>query len=326
MNPYIVADIGGTNARFGIADEQGITNTHTFACNAFDSFEDVFTAYLETSNCNDIKHAAIAIATHVSDDNVEFTNLPWAFSISAIAKRHHFKHFKALNDLAASAIAIPLLNESQTIKICDNKEVPMSAKALLAAGTGLGMSGLLPNGDTWIPIEGEGGHISICATTKFEHELLTLLYRKHGFVSAEMILSGRGLTHLHTTIANVKGLEINKLAPADIVAKGISGKDEHCELVLNTYCGFLGSVAGDLALVLGAQNGVYIGGGIVNHMRDFFVKNTHFREHFINKGQKENYMKNIPIHLISDTQTGLLGAHESRKHIYKNIGFTWSAD
>ena len=326
MNPYIVADIGGTNARFGIASEQGVNDVQVFPCNAFESFENVFAAYFETLNNKSIKHAAIAIATHVSDDEVEFTNLPWAFSISRVAKKHGFEKFKVLNDLAASAISIPLLNENQTIKICNNNEVPMSSKALIAAGTGLGMSGLLPTGETWMPVAGEGGHMSLCATTKFEYELLKLLFLKHGYVSAEMVLSGRGLTNLHAAVAKINGEALNDLLPAEIVTKGVSGEDKHCELVLNTYCGFLGSVAGDLALILGAQNGVYIGGGIVNHMRDFFVKNTHFMKHFINKGQKENYMKKIPIHMISDTQIGLLGAYESRKQAYENIGFTWSAD
>ena len=326
MHSYIVADIGGTNARFGVANEQGINDVQVFPCNEFESFESVFAAYLDTLNDKSIKQALIAIATHVSDDVVEFTNLPWAFSISKVAQKHGFEKFKVLNDLAASAISIPLLNQSQTIKLCDNHEVPMSAKALLAAGTGLGMSGLLPTGDVWTPVAGEGGHMSLCATTQFEHELLKLLFHKHGYVSAEMALSGRGLTNLYTTIAKINGNASSDLLPAEIVAKGISGEDAHCEQALNTYCGFLGSVAGDLALILGAQNGVYIGGGIVNHMRDFFIKNTHFKKHFINKGQKEDYMKKIPIHMISDTRIGLLGAYESRKQAYEHIGFTWSVN
>jgi len=322
MNPYLIADIGGTNARFAIMNNTDISHYKAFSCAEFESFEHVLDAYLSTLEIKPT-HAVIAIATNVSSDLIEMTNLPWSFSIAELGSKIGFEEFKVLNDFAAIAISIPLLNKQQTTQISGPENSIIATKAIIGAGTGLGMSGLVPYDDAWIPLQGEGGHISLSAVTTFEHTVIEQLSISQGHVTAESVLSGQGLVNLYGAISEIHKSPKENLTPAEIVSKAIEDNDELCEKVLDTFCGFFGGACGDLALILGAEGGVYIGGGIVNHLGKYFINNEKFKNHFLNKGNKQSYLSSIPIHVITDTRIGIQGAFEASKNNYKDIGITW---
>jgi len=325
MNPYLVADIGGTNARFALMTQSGMSNYRQLSCREFDSFEQILSAYLNTVETSYIDKAAIAIATDVSRDEVTMTNLPWSFRISDIAHSFGFDELKVLNDFAALAIAIPSIKNNQFTQVNDfqeqtHKKPKSAAIAIIGAGTGLGMSGLLEHQGVWMPLEGEGGHISLSAVSDFEHKIIQNLRKKFEHVSAETVLSGKGIQNLYSAISNIHNVTAKDLQPSEIVRLGIHQQDKTCELTLNTFCSFLGGTAGNLALTIGSHGGVYIGGGIVNHLGEYFIKNKTFMQRFQEKGAKKNLLKNIPIHVITDTRIGIQGAFESMKPQYQNIG------
>jgi glucokinase len=165
---------------------------------------------------------------------------------------------------------------------------------VLGPGTGLGVAGLLrgPRG-TWLPVVGEGGHATLCAVDAVEEELLAILRRRWPHVSAERVLSGSGLVNLHRAHGERTGETIEGLAPADIVSRALDGSDRRCVETLERFLGFLGSFAGNLALTLGAQGGVYIGGGIVPRLGDRIAASC-FRERFESKGRFRTYLARLP--------------------------------
>jgi len=343
MSTFIVGDIGGTNGRFALSDGQVLSQFKRFSCIEYASFEQMLDQYLDFINGAKPKAAMFVIATHVSADYVQFTNQPWAFSINDIAKRYHFSFLKVINDFTAVSIAIPLLGAQQLVQI--GGEMPkhlIAAKAVIGPGTGLGVSGLLPHEDGWVPVQGQGGHVSIQPGNDYEKHLFKVIvgrlhehscaYNKtnkkthceYPYVSAENLLSGSGLLLLYIAVATVANSQIKNYTPADIVEAGLTQKDADCEQVLKIFCGLLGEVAGDLVLSLGARSGVYIGGGIVSHITTFLSETTFFRERFENKGCMSSYMKKIPAYIISESTIGLMGAVECRKPSYADLGVTCS--
>ncbi|MGH1539326.1 MAG: glucokinase [Arenicella sp.] len=323
MSLCIVADIGGTNARFAVENQGKLTHIQVYSCRDFADFSELLDAYFLEIKGLDVTKAAIAVASHVSHDTVEFTNLPWKLVISKVSKAYGFEEFKVLNDFAALAVAVPLLGGDQLIQIGGGESNPNAAKALIGAGTGLGVSGLLPHDNVWVPIQGQGGHITIGPTNSLENKLFEYILRENGHVSAECVLSGKGLVSLYKAMAAVHGIPIREFTPADIVSNGLADEPT-CSNVLKTFCEILGSTAGDLALTLGARGGVYIGGGIVTHMKDYFHSTPFFRQRFEHKGCMAEYIEKIPAYLISETRAGLLGALESTNPDYKDIGITYS--
>jgi glucokinase len=187
--------------------------------------------------------------------------------------------------------------------------VPVAGAALglIGAGTGLGVSGLLATGEgRWLPIAGEGGHVTLCAATAREAEIIEVCREEHGHVSAERLVSGMGLTNLHLAIAKLAHAAQLPLTPAEVTQRGLSGSDPLCVEALQTFCAFLGSVSGNLALTLGALGGVYIGGGIVPKLGDYFHQSP-FRERFQSKGRFTNYLTPIPVYVIHARNPAFLG-------------------
>lgn len=343
MSTCVVGDIGGTNGRFAIFDGEAITQFKRFACADFSSFEQMLEQYLQMIDGDQPSAAAFVIATHVSEDRVNFTNQPWSFSISEIAQAYRFTYLKVINDFTSISIAIPLLSSAQLIQLGgEYQENLVAAKAVIGPGTGLGVSGLLPHKGDWVPVQGQGGHVSVRPDNDYERELFDVLVNdiaqsscacdtphRHGedyypYVSAENLLSGSGFLRLYTAVAKLANHTVKGYSPAEIVAAGLSQDDSDCVQVLKTFCCLLGSVAGDLALSLGARSGVYIGGGIASHIQPFLTQTSYFRDRFENKGCMTSYMKKIPAFIISEATVGLMGAVECRKPSYAALGVTCS--
>lgn len=300
--PRLLGDVGGTNARFGWQPHANAELQHiqTLPCSLHADLAAVIEAYLAQQHLPRPAAACIGIATAITGDMIKMTNLHWSFSIQALQKRLGLEQLLFINDFTALALALPSLPEQTKIRIGGLATTPFSAPmGLIGAGTGLGVSGLLPNGRKgWMPISGEGGHITLAASTQEEFQVIELLQRRYGHVSAERILSGHGLLELHTALDLLHGRPpLPELTSAEISRLALQSGDKPCLATLEMFTGFLGSVAGDLALTLGARGGIYIGGGIVPRWLGWFEQSS-FRKRFDNKGRFSTYLQDIPVWVI----------------------------
>jgi glucokinase len=212
-----------------------------------------------------------------------------------------------LNDWEAMAMAAPALGGNDLEQIGSGEPVPDAPKGLIGPGTGLGVSSLVRSrrGD-WVPIAGEGGHVSLSPTNEREADILRLLWQTYPHVSAERVISGMGLENLYRAICQLNGTEAEPLVAAQVSERALATRDVACEEALACMCRLLGNAAANLALTLGARGGVYIGGGVIGRLGDYFARSG-FRAAFEAKGRFEPYMKRIPTYLIRAEQPALIG-------------------
>ncbi len=305
----LVADIGGTNARFALIEAPGAAPSHirVLACADFAGPEAAVHAYLAAEGVSTPRAAAFGIANPVTGDRVAMTNHHWAFSVDALRTTLGLDRLLLVNDFTALALSLPHLAAVELEQVGDGEARPGQAIALLGAGTGLGISGLVPAGDALVPLQGEGGHVSLPASTPREANLIALLAERYGHVSAERVLSGPGLMALHDALRRLDGLPARELDSATISARGLAGQCPVCTETLHLFCALLGTVAGDLALTLGARGGVFVGGGIVPRLGEFFARSA-FRERFLAKGRFRSYLETIPTRVIRAPYAALTGA------------------
>ena len=310
--PRLVADIGGTNARFAMFfDSVGtLSNERSMSCDRYLGPLDAIEAYLKETDQSRPYEIAMAVATPVTGDRISLTNNRWAFSVEETRQALGVDRLLMLNDFTALALSLPHLTCAQQRQIGGGNSVANAAIALIGAGTGLGVSGLLPTKNGWAPIEGEGGHVSFSPANLRETEILRIIWREFPHVSAERLISGIGLDPLYRAIAEIEGKSGLAPAPATITERALCGNDDLCVDVMNTFCGMLGTAAGNLAVSLGARGGVYIGGGIVPRLGDFFDRSP-FRERFETKGRFSDYLKAIPTKVILADYPALTGAAQA---------------
>ncbi|BCD98978.1 glucokinase [Marinagarivorans cellulosilyticus] len=312
MFPYVVADIGGTNARFALvtgkdAGLYALEHIHILKGKDYASFQDALSAYLD--KLDGIKPTAMcaAVAGPVVGDQVQMTNLSWGFSCAAVAEQFGFKAFVAMNDFAAVAAGIPLMGGDHLITFKDGTPQDNTNKAVFGPGTGLGVAGVIRHNGLWLPNPCEGGHINIAPTSAFEADIIKAAIGHHGHASAETFISGPGLVNLYNAICEVEGSSAAKYEPSDITTKALDGSDATCVTTLNTFCSFLGSFAGNLALTYGATGGIYLAGGILPRFSDFVIKSD-FSAKFAHKGPMSSYVENIPAYLVTHNELAFNGA------------------
>lgn len=311
-----MADIGGTNARFGWVDDGGDAVAHvaTLPCADHAGPAAAAEAYLATLQARlggtwrAPRAAAFAMATAVGGDSVVFTNSGWAFSRADVQRKLGVDVLLLLNDFEALALSLPRLSAAQLRSWPPAPPAASgAARAVIGPGTGLGVAGLVATPSGYVALPGEGGHATLAPADDFDAALLAAVRREHAHVSAERLLSGIGLPVLHRGVAAVLGQAAPALATEDIVGRALAGDDTVCTQTIEVFCALLGSFAGNVALVLGARGGVYIGGGIVPRLGELFFA-SRFRERFEAKGRFEPYLKAIPTLLITDTLAALTGA------------------
>jgi glucokinase len=246
----------------------------------------------------------------VVGDQVTMTNHHWTFSIAALKAQFGFERLLLVNDFTALALALPALRADELRQVGGRAVRPDAAIGLIGPGTGLGVSGLLPDGrGHWLPLQGEGGHITLAPTTPREHAVLERLAARYGHVSAERAVCGRGLVDLHQAVLAIEGQAgAPEKTAAEITQAALHGSDAACVEALEHFCAFLGNAAGNLALTLGAQGGVYIGGGIVPRLGAWFDRSP-FRARFEAKGRFTSLLAGIPVFVIDAQRSpALLGA------------------
>ncbi len=303
--PSLVADIGGTNARFALHSEGRFDCIEVLPCARHASLSQALSAYLDAAAgrgfaVDGIRHAAIAIANPVEEDRVSMTNHHWSFSISGLRDERALSTLLVVNDFAALAMSLPCLQPWQRERIGGGVELTGRPIGLVGPGTGLGVSGIIPAGNGWVALAGEGGHASFAPCTRDEFLILERLQDEYGHVSAERLLSGPGLEAIHRVLAGVS------LAAPDITRQALDGSCAACLRTVETFCGILGSVAGNVALTLGATGGMYIGGGIVPRFGALFAQSA-FRRRFEDKGRLSSYLARIPTWLVTEPYPALQG-------------------
>ncbi len=301
MFPRLLGDVGGTHARFGWQDRPGQAPTRlmTLHDDEHAGLAEAIAAYLSAQQLPRPKAACIAIANPVTGDEVRMTNRAWHFSIAELGRQLGVERLKVINDFSALAWSLPTLARHERVQVGGLATEPSGAwpLAVIGPGTGLGVSGLLPQAGRWVALAGEGGHVSLAARTDLEWRLLSRLRQRHGHVSAERVLSGQGLSDLHWALSLETQEAPLPLSAAQITAAALQQQDPTCLACLALFSGFLGSVAGDLALTLGARGGVYLGGGIVPRLLGWF-EGSPFRANFEDKGRFSSYLRDIPVWVI----------------------------
>lgn len=309
--PRLLGDIGGTNARFAwlAAPAAAPAEVDSYRCADHGSLQEAMRHYLDAHHLPEPRWCAIGIANPVVGDLVRMTNHDWQFSIEAVRSRFRMDRFLVINDFTALALALPALRPTDLRQVGPGAPTAQAPMGLIGPGTGLGVSGLLPahGGRGAIPINGEGGHVTLAGTTALEDAVIGRLRERFGHASAERAISGPGLVNLHTALCEIDGAPAEPLDAAAITQRAMSG-DERCNRAVELFFAFLGTVAGNLALSLGARGGMYIGGGIVPRLGDRIDRSA-FRERFEAKGRFRDYLLGIPTFVVqASTSPALLGA------------------
>ena len=305
--PALIADLGATNARFALVDDQGIHDPMALRCAAYPDLYSAATAYLEqTAPSVAPDRGAIAIACPIIGDYVEMTNHAWSFSTAELTAKLGMERLDVVNDFTAQALAIRHLTEDDRLQIGAGEPDPDGAIAVLGPGTGLGVSGLVRAGDDWTPVVGEGGHVTMCAVNDREGDVMRRLRLRFNHVSAERVLSGMGLTNLYETLAAIDEVDVPQRDPREVSEAALAHAEEHAVEAVEMFCAMLGTVAGNLALTLGSTGGVYVAGGIAPKLGALFLKSD-FRERFEAKGRFRDYLAPIPTYLVTHPTPAFLG-------------------
>jgi glucokinase len=315
----LLADVGGTNARFAWQAGPGapITDVKVLPVADHARIQDAIRCYLDGLQRGAPGSVAIAIANPITGDQIHMTNADWSFSQVAVQEEFGFSTLRLLNDFTALALALPDLPAHDLRQVGGGVALPGVAMGLVGAGTGLGVSGLVPNGrGGWVPLEGEGGHVTLPAVTPRERLVMDGLARRYGHASTERVTSGQGLVDTCAILCEADGAIADGLGSAGAVSEaGLRHGHPQALEALTIFCAMLGSVAGNLALTLGARGGVYVGGGIAPRLGNWF-DGSPFRERFEAKGRFQPYLAGIPVWVITAEQSpALLGAARALEHL-----------
>jgi glucokinase len=308
--PRLLGDIGGTHARWAWQPDasQGPLDVGVYRCNDDPSIHASAARYLAARSLPSPKWVGIGVATAVTGDRVVMTNHPWSFSARALGDSLGAQRCLVVNDFTALALSVAALGAHDRLPLGAGEAVEGCAIAVLGPGTGLGVSGLVPDRrGNWLPLSGEGGHATLAAADDEDARLLACLRRRYGHASAERVLSGPGLVSLYGAVCDVAGCAPRALEPRDISENALNSTDEQCVETVRRFTGFLGGFAGNLALTLGARGGVYLGGGVVPRLGRAFEVDL-FRQRFESKGRFTAYLRAIPTWLITAAHPALVGA------------------
>jgi glucokinase len=297
---FLLADIGGTNVRFAVLRGDGRIEGHEAWLTAlYPDFGAAVKAYAELTGLQlPLAGGAVCAAGPVVGDAIKLTNCPWTISRAEIAAatggRAHL-----VNDFAAVAHALPVLTADDVVQIGGGAPLAHAPKVALGPGTGLGVASAVFDGARWLAVPGEGGHVDLAPANDRELAVVYQLMRSYGHVAAEDAVSGPGLEALYLAIAALDGVTFKAKPMAADIAKAAHAKSDPVAVeAVALFTGWLGSIAGDLALTLGAQGGVYIAGGIVAQWGASFDAKL-FRRRFEAKGRIKYFLEPIPCYLVT---------------------------
>jgi len=318
----LIGDIGGTNARFALAKpgEPGFSNELTLACADYETAEKGIAEYLERSGSGRPDVICLAAAGPVVDGCVHFTNNHWVIDSHALTDSFVSSRVKLLNDFESIAYSIPMLAENDTTTIglvsAESEKKRDATFGVMGPGTGLGAGGLLVRAGGIYPIVGEGSHAGFAPETRMQSKVLSQLRQRFDRVSSERLVSGPGLENIYWALCQIRGESAPTITAAEIFSRVLAKEDAIAVEATQLFYEALGQVAGNLALALGAFDGVYLAGGIVKRYPDL-LNSSGFRSGFENKGRHRSLMEKIPTLLILHPQPGLLGASYCARELFR---------
>lgn len=306
--PGLIADIGGTHARFALVPPQADTpvSVMTLRCADHAGFSEAADAFLRHVGGPRPRVALCAIATAVGGDQLRMTNHAWAFSVAQARRDLALEKLRFINDFAAQALAIPHLPADSREHFGGGQPLANRPIAVLGPGTGLGASGLIPTTLRWVPIEGEGGHVTFAPHTRREAALADRLRQRFGHCSAERVASGIGLPAVHQALCEMDGVSSEELTPEIITRRATDAACPYCREAVSMLCLGLATTASNLAVTLGALGGVYLCGGILPRLGALFDRQA-FRARFEDKGRFRDYLAAVPTYLVHASNPALLG-------------------
>jgi glucokinase len=305
--PRLLADVGGTFARFALERAPGQIDTiNVLRCADYKEFAEAVEAYLAQAGNPPVRHAAVDIANPVDGDEVKMTNHHWQFSIEATRRRLNFDTLLVVNDFTALAMALPHLEQNHVQQVGGGKARAGGVIGLVGAGTGLGVGGLIPTEGRWIALGSEGGHVAFSPMDEREVAVLQYCWKTWPHVSAERLVSGPGIEMIYKALADYRKQNAAAIGTPEIVQRAMSGADPLCMEAVECFCGMLGTVAANVAVTLGTLGGIYIGGGVVPRLGEYFARSP-FRVRFEDKGRFAGYMGQIPTFVITAPYPAFVG-------------------
>ncbi|MFJ2547101.1 glucokinase [Pseudomonas sp. NPDC087612] len=309
MKRALVGDIGGTNARFALWEDNRMHAVQVFATADYTSPEQAIGAYLAAQGLarGELGAVCLAVAGPVDGDEFRFTNNHWRLSREAFCNTLQVERLLLINDFTAMALGMTRLQAGEYRSVCQGAPDPGRPALVIGPGTGLGVGTLLSLGDErWMALPGEGGHVDLPVGNAREAQIHQQIANEIGHVSAETVLSGGGLLRLYQTICALDGQPAPLQSPAAITDAALAGEPVALA-VIEQFCRFLGRVAGNNVLTLGARGGVFIVGGIIPRFAELFLASG-FAASFADKGCMSGYFKDVPVWLVTAEFSGLLGA------------------
>ncbi len=315
----LAGDIGGTKTNLGLflkGKERPVPKViETFSSQNAPDLEHIIRQFLETHKMS-VTHACFGVAGPVEIGKSKTTNLPWNISEDRIKKEFNFHRVKLVNDLTATAMAIPLLNQDQFFPLNQAGSIKDRNLALIAPGTGLGKAMLIYQNGRYLPVPSEGGHADFAPNSEAETELWRYLNQHYGHVSIERVVSGSGLVNIYNWLKDSGHLnepiwlkqKLKEMDPAKVITEAALGsKDPVCIEAMDMFVSIFGAVAGNLALTGITTGGVYLGGGISPKILSKLKEDT-FIEAFTNKGRFKRVLEKISVKVVLNDKAALIGA------------------
>jgi glucokinase len=306
--PILIGDVGGTNARFSIladADAKATDFIHVQTAD-FATIDEAIVATVFGTDIPRPRSAILAVAGPIDGDEIDLTNCEWIVRPKTMIGELGFDAVLVLNDFEAQALAVATLVDHDRELIGPPGHAIDATRVVLGPGTGLGVAGLVHARNTWFPVPGEGGHVDIGPRSDRDLQVFPHLARIDGRVSAEEIISGRGLLNIYRAVCAADGIEPDLTSPPEITEEGLSGANPQAAETIDLFVTYLGRLAGDMALIFMARGGVFLGGGISPKILPALRKPI-FREAFEDKAPHQDLMKTIPTFVVTHPQAALAG-------------------
>jgi len=324
MKTVLCGDIGGTNARF-VLFKDGVyaaDTLNTLPVGKHSDLADTIRDYLALVDCNQIDKIALSVASTAEyGDAMELTNNNVSFRVSDLVTSFGLSQARVVNDFTAAALGVVRLPEENLVTLNEGQLDSIAPRAVIGAGTGLGVSGLVYSGNHWIPLQGQGGHVTMVATTARELAIQSQMAKEFGHVSAERYLSGPGIVSGYDAICESDNQPKGLSSAGEVSAQAIENRCEVCSEVMTLFCKYLGIVTGDLAVTLGSTGGIYIAGGIVPSLGDYFTR-SEFLYWLHHKGRFSAFVEQMPVWIVTGGEPALYGAYDSLQSHYDDFGYT----
>lgn len=314
--PALVADIGGTNARFAIAHAvtasgpYELAHARKFKASEFAHLDDAVRAFLDDAPGEAPRRACVAVAAPISDgDQIRFTNSPWTLSPKSLAAAAGVSRLETVNDFMALARGAVDAGPAECVEILPGAGVADAPVLVVGPGTGLGMSVVLRDAGGVRVLGTEGGHLAFSPRSELEIEVYRQLHREAGYVPFELLLSGRGLMNIHRLLCTLSDAPYYDFSPAEISSAALRDDSAYptAKLAVDVFCGVLGTYVGNGVVVSGGRGGVILGGGILPRIVDL-IPSSDFAKRFRDLGPMSGYVTDVPVRLITSDDVALRGA------------------